>query len=206
MQSNDSEILKENTVPEGEGTAEREYGSKQPGSKQPGSKQPGNEQPGNEQPEEKSEDTLKKELEEISSRLAQAEDKYLRLMAEYDNFRKRSQKEKADIYPEAIARAVEAFLPVIDNFERALGAGTSDEKYKSGVDMIYHQLLDALTKLEVKAIDRVGEVFDPNLENAVSRIQDDSLGENVVAEVYQKGYIRGGRVIRHAMVVVANCN
>lgn len=201
MQSNDSEILKENTVPEGEGTAEREYGSKQPGSKQPG-----NEQPGNEQPEEKSEDTLKKELEEISSRLAQAEDKYLRLMAEYDNFRKRSQKEKADIYPEAIARAVEAFLPVIDNFERALGAGTSDEKYKSGVDMIYHQLLDALTKLEVKAIDRVGEVFDPNLENAVSRIQDDSLGENVVAEVYQKGYIRGGRVIRHAMVVVANCN
>ena len=201
MQSNDSEILKENTVPEGEGTAEREYGSKQPGSKQPG-----NEQPGNEQPEEKSEDTLKKELEEISSRLAQAEDKYLRLMAEYDNFRKRSQKEKADIYPEAIARAVEAFLPVIDNFERALGAGTSDEKYKSGVDMIYHQLLDALTKLEVKAIDRVGEVFDPNLENAVSRIQDDSLGENIVAEVYQKGYIRGGRVIRHAMVVVANCN
>lgn len=201
MQSNDSEILKENTVPEGEGTAEREYDSKQPGSKQPG-----NEQPGNEQPEEKSEDTLKKELEEISSRLAQAEDKYLRLMAEYDNFRKRSQKEKADIYPEAIARAVEAFLPVIDNFERALGAGTSDEKYKSGVDMIYHQLLDALTKLEVKAIDRVGEVFDPNLENAVSRIQDDSLGENVVAEVYQKGYIRGDRVIRHAMVVVANCN
>ena len=196
MQSNDSEILKENTVPEGEGTAEREYGSKQPGNKQPG----------NEQPEEKSEDTLKKELEEISSRLAQAEDKYLRLMAEYDNFRKRSQKEKADIYPEAIARAVEAFLPVIDNFERALGAGTSDEKYKSGVDMIYHQLLDALTKLEVKAIDRVGEVFDPNLENAVSRIQDDSLGENIVAEVYQKGYIRGGRVIRHAMVVVANCN
>ena len=206
MQSNDSEILKENTVPEGEGTAEREYGSKQPGSKQPGSKQPGNEQPGNEQPEEKSEDTLKKELEEISSKLAQAEDKHLRLMAEYDNFRKRSQKEKADIYPEAIARAVEAFLPVIDNFERALGASTSDEKYKSGVDMIYHQLLDALTKLEVKAIDRVGEVFDPNLENAVSRIQDDSLGENVVAEVYQKGYIRGDRVIRHAMVVVANCN
>lgn len=196
MQSNDSEILKENTVPEGEGAAEREYGSKQPGSKQPGK----------EQPEEKSEDTLKKELEEISSRLAQAEDKYLRLMAEYDNFRKRSQKEKADIYPEAIARAVEAFLPVIDNFERALGAGTSDEKYKSGVDMIYHQLLDALTKLEVKAIDRVGEVFDPNLENAVSRIQDDSLGENIVAEVYQKGYIRGDRVIRHAMVVVANCN
>lgn len=201
MQSNDSEILKENTVPEGEGTAEREYDSKQPGSKQPGK-----EQPGNEQPEEKSEDTLKKELEEISSRLAQAEDKYLRLMAEYDNFRKRSQKEKADIYPEAIARAVEAFLPVIDNFGRALGAGTSDEKYKSGVDMIYHQLLDALTKLEVKAIDRVGEVFDPNLENAVSRIQDDSLGENIVAEVYQKGYIRGDRVIRHAMVVVANCN
>lgn len=196
MQSNDSEILKENTVPEGEGAAEREYGSKQPGSKQPGK----------EQPEEKSEDTLKKELEEISSRLAQAEDKYLRLMAEYDNFRKRSQKEKADIYPEAIARAVETFLPVIDNFERALGAGTSDEKYKSGVDMIYHQLLDALTKLEVKAIDRVGEVFDPNLENAVSRIQDDSLGENIVAEVYQKGYIRGDRVIRHAMVVVANCN
>lgn len=146
----------------------------------------------------------KADLEAAQKELAEYKDKYLRLMAEYDNFRKRSVKEKADIYPEATAKAVEAFLPMADNFERALNTETTDEKYKSGVKMIYTQLGEAFKKLGVEVIDRVGETFDPNLENAVSRIEDENLGENVVAQVFQKGYKRGDKVIRPAMVVVAN--
>lgn len=146
----------------------------------------------------------KADLEAAQKEFAEYKDKYLRLMAEYDNFRKRSVKEKADIYPEATAKAVEAFLPMADNFERALSTETTDEKYKSGVKMIYSQLGEAFKSLGVEVIDRVGETFDPNLENAVSRIEDENLGENVVAQVFQKGYKRGDRVIRHAMVVVAN--
>lgn len=146
----------------------------------------------------------KADLEAAQKELAEYKDKYLRLMAEYDNFRKCSVKEKADIYPEATAKAVEAFLPMADNFERALSTETTDEKYKSGVKMIYSQLGEAFKSLGVEVIDRVGETFDPNLENAVSRIEDENLGENVVAQVFQKGYKRGDRVIRHAMVVVAN--
>lgn len=145
------------------------------------------------------------DLEAAQKELAEYKDKYLRLMAEYDNFRKRSVKEKADIYPEATAKAVEAFLPVADNFERALNIETTDEKYKSGVKMIYSQLENAFKTLGVEVIDRVGETFDPNLENAISRIEDENLGENIVAQVFQKGYKRGDKIIRHAMVVVANC-
>lgn len=146
----------------------------------------------------------KTDLEAARKELAEYKDKYLRLMAEYDNFRKRSVKEKADIYPEATAKAVEAFLPMADNFERALNTETTDEKYKSGVKMIYTQLGEAFKKLGVEVIDRAGETFDPNLENAVSSIEDENLGENVVAQVFQKGYKRGDKVIRPAMVVVAN--
>lgn len=147
---------------------------------------------------------VKADLEAARKELAEYKDKYLRLMAEYDNFRKRSVKEKADIYPEATAKAVEAFLPMADNFERALNTETTDEKYKSGVKMIYTQLGEAFKKLGVEVIDRAGETFDPNLENAVSSIEDENLGENVVAQVFQKGYKRGDKVIRPAMVVVAN--
>lgn len=146
----------------------------------------------------------KTDLDAARKELAEYKDKYLRLMAEYDNFRKRSVKEKADIYPEATAKAVEAFLPMADNFERALSTETTDEKYKSGVKMIYTQLGEAFKSLGVEVIDRAGETFDPNLENAVSSIEDENLGENVVAQVFQKGYKRGDRVIRHAMVMVAN--
>ncbi len=148
---------------------------------------------------------LKEENDKLIKELSEQKDKYLRLMAEYDNFRKRSSKEKLDIYPEATAKAVEAFLPMADNFERAALAETSDEKYKSGVLMIFNQLGDAFKKLGVEVIDRVGEEFDPNLENAVSKIEDENLGENVVASVYQKGYKKGDKIIRPAMVVVANC-
>lgn len=156
--------------------------------------------------EEKDELTLlKEENEAVIKELAEYKDKYLRLMAEYENFRKRTVKEKADIYPEATARAVETFLPLADNFERAANAETADEKYKSGIMMIYTQLSEAFKNLGVEVIDRAGEEFDPNLENAVAKVQDDKLGENIVSAVYQKGYKLGDKVIRPAMVAVANC-
>ena len=156
--------------------------------------------------EEKDELTLlKEENEAIIKELDEYKDKYLRLLAEYDNYRKRAAKEKAEIYPEATARTIEAFLPLADNFERAAAVETSDEKFKSGIMMIYSQLVEVLKTLDVETIDRVGEAFDPNLENAVSTVTDEKLGQNVVAQVYQKGYKRGDKIIRHAMVSVANC-
>lgn len=148
---------------------------------------------------------LKEENEAIIKELDEYKDKYLRLLAEYDNYRKRAAKEKAEIYPEATARTIEAFLPLADNFERAAAVETSDEKFKSGIMMIYSQLVEVLKTLDVETIDRVGEEFDPNLENAVSTVTDEKLGQNVVAQVYQKGYKRGDKIIRHAMVSVANC-
>lgn len=142
--------------------------------------------------------------EKLQAQVDELKDKYLRLMAEFDNFRKRSAKERLEIYPEATAAAVEAFLPLADNFERAAAAETSDEKYKEGVMMIYTQLANVFTKLGVEVIDRVGEPFDPTLENAVNQISDENLGENVVAQVYQKGYRLKDKIIRPAMVCVAN--
>lgn len=142
--------------------------------------------------------------EKLQAQVDELKDKYLRLMAEFDNFRKRSAKERLEIYPEATAAAVEAFLPLADNFERAAAAETSDEKYKAGVMMIYSQLSNVFTKLGVEVIDRVGEPFDPTLENAVNQISDENLGENVVAQVYQKGYRLKDKIIRPAMVCVAN--
>lgn len=151
------------------------------------------------------EELLIKENEEMKSELAAANDKYLRLMAEYDNFRKRSAKERLEIYPDATAKAVEKFLPLADNFERAAAVETADEKYKAGILMIQNQLGEIFKALGVTVIDRVGEEFDPNLENAVMQVADESLGENVVAAVLQKGYKLGDKVIRPAMVSVANC-
>ena len=158
-----------------------------------------------EESEEDELELLKKENEEIIKELADLKDKYQRLAAEYDNFRKRTQKEKADIYPDAMVAAIKEFLPMADNFERAASAETTDEKYKSGVMMIQNQLSDAFKKLGVEIIDRKGEEFNPQLEDAVTQIIDENLGDNVVAEVYQKGYKRGDKVIRPAMVAVANC-
>lgn len=151
------------------------------------------------------EELLIKENEEMKAELAAQNDKYLRLMAEYDNFRKRSAKERLEIYPDATAKAVEKFLPLADNFERAATVATTDEKYKAGILMIQNQLGEIFKALGVTVIDRVGEEFDPNLENAVMQIEDETLGENTVAAVLQKGYKLGDKVIRPAMVSVANC-
>ena len=151
--------------------------------------------------EEKSELTAE---EKLTKELDEQKDKYMRLAAEYDNFRKRSAKERLDISATTIGNTVSEILPVFDNFERALNAETTDEKYKSGVEMIFNQFGEALKKLGVEIIDPLGETFDPNIANAVNQIEDDKLGENEVAEVFQKGYKIGDKIIRYAMVVVAN--
>lgn len=146
----------------------------------------------------------KTEEKKLKEQLDAANDKYLRLMAEYDNFRKRSAKERLEITDTAKGSAVSEILPVFDNFERALEAETTDETYKQGVEMIFKQFGDCLKKLGVEIIDPTGEVFDPNIANAVNQIEDPELGENIVAQTFQKGYKIGDKVIRYAMVVVAN--
>ena len=144
------------------------------------------------------------EVETLQQTIADQEDKFLRLCAEYDNFRKRTQKEKDAIYSDATANAVKALLPVYDNLERALKQETADEAYKKGVEMTMAGLLKALESLGVTEIDAAGQSFDPNIHNAVMHIDDEALGENTVAEVFQTGFMLGEKVIRFAMVKVAN--
>ena len=144
------------------------------------------------------------ELDALRKALADKEDQYLRLAAEYDNFRKRSQKEKEGIYQGAKSDAVAAFLPVYDNLDRALKQETADEAYKKGVEMTMTGLKDILSKLGVEEIPALGETFDPALHNAVMHVEDESAGENTVVDVFQAGFRLGDKVIRFAMVKVAN--
>ncbi|MDY3790923.1 MAG: nucleotide exchange factor GrpE [Oscillospiraceae bacterium] len=155
-------------------------------------------------PEPTAEEKLAAEVESLKKELADEKEKYLRLDAEYYNYRTRSLKEKQDAYDNALMKTVTEVLGVIDNFERAASAECSDEQFKKGIDMIFKQYLTILEKLGVSEINAVGQPFDPNLHNAVSSCEDESLGENTVAAVLQKGYTLGKKVIRHAMVTVAN--
>ena len=136
--------------------------------------------------------------------LAEAADKYLRLAAEYDNYRKRTAKEKDHAWSEAKAQTVAAFLPVYDNLERALKQETCDEAYKKGVEMTMKGLQDALTALGVETIPALGESFDPNRHNAVMHCDDPEAGESTIVEVFQQGFLCGDKVIRFSMVKVAN--
>jgi len=180
---------------------------------------PGEEQPGEkpdieaeESAEEKEAPKKKKkvtkeqqEIEKLQQKLTEKNDQFLRLRAEYDNFRKRSQSEKSAVYGSAVSDTVNQILPVMDNIERALKLEkASAEDMIKGVEMIANQFSASFEQLGVKEIGEKGEAFDPNLHNAVSHIDDDALGENVIAEVLRKGYIIGDRVVRHAMVQVAN--
>lgn len=131
-------------------------------------------------------------------------DRYLRMAAEYDNFRKRTAKEKEAIWNDAKADAALAFLPVYDNLERALKQETADEAYKKGVEMTMNQLKTVLEKLGITEIEALGQPFDPALHNAVMHIEDENFGENTVAEVFQAGFRLGDKVVRFAMVKVAN--
>ncbi len=143
-------------------------------------------------------------IEALEKEQAVLNDRYLRLCAEYDNFRKRSQKEKDALYGDIKANTVSAFLPVYDNLERALKQGTEDEAYRKGVEMIMTQFCSTLEKLGVTPIECLGEKFDPTLHNAVMHVDDEEKGENEIVEVFQKGFKLGDKVIRFAMVKVAN--
>ena len=140
----------------------------------------------------------------LQQELADANDRYVRLVAEYDNYRKRTAREKDSIYPDAVANTLKEILPVLDNFERALEAPCSDEEFKKGMTMIHEGLVSVFTRLGVEPIGVVGEEFDPNRHNAVMHVDDESLGKNVVAQIFQKGYRIGDKILRYAMVQQAN--
>lgn len=144
------------------------------------------------------------EEEKVAAAIKEQEDKYLRLLAEYDNFRKRSQREREAAWITAKAETAAAFLPVYDNLARALKQETADEAYAKGVQMTMTQLKGILDKLGIEEIPALGQTFDPSLHNAVMHIEDDSLDANVVAEVFETGFQADGKVIRFAMVKVAN--
>lgn len=142
---------------------------------------------------------------ELQKALDEKNDQFLRVCAEYDNFRKRSQKERADIYASSKADVIKELLPILDNFERAAESGESSlEDYKKGIDLIFAQFKQMLEKNGVAGYGEEGEQFDPNIHNAVMSVEDENLGENVIAQVFTKGYKLGDKIIREAVVKVAN--
>jgi molecular chaperone GrpE len=141
----------------------------------------------------------------VQKQLDELNDRFLRMAAEYDNFRRRSAKERENTHADAVSFAVSKLLPVLDNLERALKTPTEDTEYRKGVEMTYNQLLESFKALNVTAIEAApGTAFDPNLHNAVMHVENPDLGENVIAECFQQGFQIGDKVIRHAMVQVAN--
>ena len=149
----------------------------------------------------------KKKKEKWEERIEELEDRVKRQMAEFDNFRKRTEREKSHMYEVGAKDVIEKILPVVDNFERGLASVPEDQKSDpviDGMEKVYRQLMTILTDLGVTPIEAVGEEFDPNYHNAVMHVEDEELGENVVAEEFQKGYMYRDTVIRHSMVKVAN--
>ena len=146
----------------------------------------------------------KEEQSSPAEELKGANDRYLRLLAEYDNYRKRSQKEKDGLYADIKSDTVAKFLPVYDNLVRALAQSTEDEAYRRGVEMIMTQFNTTLEKLGATRIECLGQKFDPSLHNAVMHVEDEEKGENEIVEVFQEGFMMGEKVIRFAMVKVAN--
>lgn len=152
----------------------------------------------------KKKDKKDKQIEDLT---AQLDDLRKRNLAEFENFRKRTEKEKSTMFDMGAKSVVEKLLPIIDNFERGF-AGLSEEQmsnpFVSGMDMVYKQLVKALADMGVEPIEAVGKPFDPNLHNAVMHVEDENIGENTVAQEFQKGYLYHGSVVRHSMVQVAN--
>ena len=140
---------------------------------------------------------------DLEDALAEANDKYLRLFAEYDNYRKRTAKEKTETYQNASVQCVEKLLPVLDSFERSLEAGCTDENFKNGMSMIYNQFTAFLTQMNVTEIEALGAEFDPNIHNAIQQQDDTDYASNHVCAVFQKGYMLGDKLVRPAMVAVA---
>ena len=141
---------------------------------------------------------------DLKSQLAAEKDKYLRLLAEYDNFRRRSQKEKENIYTDVRGETLKKFLPVYDSLWRALTQTPEDDPSRKGLEMIMTQYENALSQLGVSLIEAVGQPFDPNLHNAVMHVEDEAYGENIVVEEFEKGFRIGDKVLRYSVVKVAN--
>lgn len=148
-------------------------------------------------------DRLTEENKKLNDKLSEENDKYLRMLAEYDNFRRRSQKDRENVYADAYGEALSELLPVLDNIERAVQFADSDN-VSQGMSMIVSQVKTALEKLGIETFGEIGETFDPNIHNAVMHVDDESMAENVIADIFQRGYKKGDRIIRHAMVKVAN--
>ncbi len=146
----------------------------------------------------------KKEQATLKIQLEETEDRLKRVAAEFDNYKKRSSKEKEEMYSSIMGDVVSNFLPVIDNLEKAVQSKTEDEGYKQGVELVLKQFKDVLVANGVKEIETIGKTFDPELHEAVSLVADENLGEKEIKEEYRKGYMIGNKVIRHSMVVVAN--
>lgn len=151
---------------------------------------------------------LTDKVKELEAKLEEYDDRYKRMAAEYDNYRKRTAKEREGAYNEAFCDAIKEILPVIDNLERALSfadaQSTADDKLAEGVVMTMKQLADTFTKLGIETIGEKGEKFDPELHNAVMHGEDETMGENEISDVFQRGYRKGDRIIRHAMVKQVN--
>lgn len=149
---------------------------------------------------------FKKKKDKKDEKIEELSDKYTRLFAEFDNFRKRSEKEKKAMFEVGAKSVIEKILPIIDSFERGLATIPEEEKtgFAEGMDKVYKQLITSLEEAGVKQIEAVGQEFDPNLHNAVMHVEDENLGENIIAEELQKGYMYRETVVRHSMVKVAN--
>lgn len=145
-----------------------------------------------------------RELADTKLELEETTDRLKRIMAEFENYKKRSSKEREMLYNSILGDIIASFLPVIDNLEKAAQAETKDENYKQGLELVLKQFNDVLTKFGVEEIKTVGETFDPEVHDAVSSIQDDTKKEKEIVQEFRKGYKIGSRIIRHAMVVVAN--
>lgn len=190
----DGDQEEENLTPEGEDLPEEENNT------------PGEEAASEDKKEEKSKTSFfgKKKKDKSEQKVEELTDRLKRTMAEFDNFRKRTEKEKSSMYIIGAKDIVEKILPVVDNFERGLAQAPEDDPFAEGMKMIYKQMMTAFDEMGVKPIEAVGKEFDPNLHNAVMHVEDESVGENIVVEEFQKGYTYKDFVVRHSMVKVAN--
>ncbi len=162
------------------------------------------EEKNNQEVEEKEEKTEEIELSKTEQELEETVDRLKRVMAEFENYKKRNTKERESLYNSLLADIIASFLPVLDNLEKAATTETKDEKMKQGIELVVKQIQDIFAKFGVETIETVGKPFDPEFHEAVSSVQDETLGEKIVKEEFRKGYKIGLKVIRHAMVIVAN--
>ena len=190
----DGDQEEKSLTPEGEDLPEEENNT------------PGEEAASEDKKEEKSKTSFfgKKKKDKSEQKVEELTDRLKRTMAEFDNFRKRTEKEKSSMYIIGAKDIVEKMLPIVDNFERGLAQAPEDDSFAEGMKMIYRQMMTAFDEMGVKPIEAVGKEFDPNLHNAVMHIEDEEFGENIIAEEFQKGYTYRDSVVRHSMVKVAN--